>query len=67
MNTCKIKNNRSVRNLDLLKGEENNSFKGDISLPHVCTNNAQSLNQLRSLEEEYDTLLSHQDSEILSF
>ena len=52
----------------MLKGEENNSFKGDISPPHVCTNNnAQNLNQLRSLEEEYDTLLSPQDKEILSF
>ena len=50
----------------MLKGEENNSSKGDTSPPHICTNNAQNLNQSRSLEEEYDTLLSTQDKEILS-
>ena len=36
-------NNINQSNLDLLKGEENNSFKINTSPPHVCTNSAESL------------------------
>ena len=52
--------------LDLLKGEETNSFK-IATPPHpLCINSAQSLNKLSALQEENDNLFSTQDREIIS-